>query len=103
MGSSHFLEPNSEKCQTCIFRSADEGGTVLHPKRMAQITQYLCQGTQHICHTNPDDLRSAFGHRACRGGRDLQLQVFAALGVIDAATDEALEVANQAYLASEAE
>lgn len=93
--NSQFLEPNPQQCRTCIFRPPQEGGTVLHPKRMAQITEYLCSGTQHICHTNPD--------RACRGGRDLQLQVFAVLGVIDEATDEALEVANQAYLASEAE
>ncbi|MGR3278504.1 hypothetical protein ACSYAD_25755 [Acaryochloris marina NIES-2412] len=61
---------------------------------MKEITQYLCQGTQHICHSKPD--------RACRGGRDLQLQVFAALGVIDKPTDEALHGANQDFLASHA-
>lgn len=87
---SQFLEPNLARCKTCIFRSPQEGGTVLHPARMEEITEYLCQGNQHICHTNPD--------RACRGGRDLQLQVFAALGLIDEPTDEALRLANQAFL-----
>jgi hypothetical protein len=59
---------------------------------MAEIIQYLCQGSQHICHTHPD--------RACRGGRDLQLQVFAVLGMIAEPTDEALAEANQAFLAT---
>ncbi|NJR56052.1 MAG: hypothetical protein HC768_16665 [Acaryochloris sp. CRU_2_0] len=93
--TTHFLEPNPSQCKTCIFRAPHDGGLELPPERLAEITEYLCWGNQHICHTNPD--------RVCRGGRDLQLQVFAALGMIDEATDEALEAANQAYLASKEE
>lgn len=59
---------------------------------MAEITEYLCKGKQHICHTNPE--------RAYRGGRDIQLQVFAVLGMIDQPIDEALWVANQEFLRS---
>ncbi|UJB72993.1 hypothetical protein HRE53_30140 (plasmid) [Acaryochloris sp. 'Moss Beach'] len=53
----------------------------------------MCKGKQHICHTNSD--------RACRGGRDIQLQVFTTLGFIDEPTDEALKVANQEFLQSQ--
>lgn len=91
--NSQFLEPNPAQCKTCIFRSPQEGGTILHPARMMEITQYLCQGTQHVCHTNPD--------RACRGGRDIQLKVFVALGMIDEPTDEALRTVNQEFIASQ--
>lgn len=59
---------------------------------MAEITEYLCKGKQHVCHTNPE--------YACRGGRDIQLQVFATLGFVDEPTDEALQAANQEFLQS---
>lgn len=92
--TSQFLEPNSSQCKTCIFRSPHNGGMVLGDDRIAEITEYLCKGNQHVCHINSD--------RACRGGRDLQLQVFAALGLIDEPTDEALQEANQEFLQSQA-
>ncbi|ABW31925.1 hypothetical protein [Acaryochloris marina] len=89
---SHFLEPNPAQCKSCIFRSPEDGGLVLGDDRTTEITEYLCSGKQHICHTNPE--------LACRGGRDIQLRVFAALGMIDQPTDEALWLANQEFLRS---
>lgn len=82
-----------EKCKTCIFRVPQDGGTILSSERIAEIHKYLIEGTQHICHFNPK--------RACRGGRDLQLKVFFAIGAIPEMTDEALAIANREYLAKQ--
>ncbi len=84
---SHFLEAPDHQCATCIFR---EDGLELAPGRLEEIQLYLLQGQQHICHTHDD--------QACRGGRDLQLQIFSRLGLIAAPTDEALRIANTEYL-----
>ena len=90
--NSPFLEPNPNQCRTCIFRSPQDGGLVLGNDRMAEITEYLCKGKQHICHTN--------SYKACRGGRNIQLQVFTTLGFINEPTDEALQATNQKFLQS---
>lgn len=75
-----------EQCKSCIFRH-DGNEVELRPERLAEIQAYLLQGTPHLCHTpqmngGPD--------RACRGGRDFQLQCWARMGIIAEPTDEAL-------------
>lgn len=52
-------------------------------ERLAEIQAYLLTGKTHLCHTDES--------RACRGGRDFQLQCWARMGLISEATDEALE------------
>jgi len=73
-------------CATCPFR---DGGL---PVRDLLERRALTEGTP-ICHSTGDSevtkkkiFKTA---HACRGARDLQLQLFAAIGFIEAATDEA--------------
>jgi hypothetical protein len=73
-------------CKTCVF--APGNPVHLTAARHGEIREYLLRGTPHLCHTpgpngRPDEL-------ACRGGRNLQLEVWARLGIIAAATDDAL-------------
>jgi hypothetical protein len=84
---SDFLPGRPKQCKTCIFRY---DGLRLPAERIREITDYLIKGQQHICHTSSE--------YACRGGRDIQLKVFCALGIIEEPTDEALNQANNKYL-----
>jgi hypothetical protein len=87
---SQFMQPMPQQCKTCIFRASPDSALALSPERLAEITQYLLEGTQHCCHTDAS--------RVCRGGRDLQLQVFYAMGLIAEPTDAALEISNDRFL-----
>ncbi len=77
------------QCATCPFRQ--EGWTEVRPLLMHRA---LNEATP-ICHSTGDGALSktklhAKDH-ACRGARNLQLEAFAAIGFIEAATDEAWE------------
>lgn len=72
-------------CQTCPF--AGETPVDLHPDRLLEITKNIveCKG-QHFCH-------SVNNKMICKGGRDLQLRVLFAIGLIESPTDEAFNAA----------
>jgi len=75
-------------CATCPFRQ--EGWT--HVRDLLQ-ERALNEATP-ICHSTgskPLSKRLKKTAHACRGARNLQLQVFAAIGFLEAATDEAWE------------
>ena len=77
-------QPMPRRCETCIFR--EDGRRVeLRLGRLAEIQAYLLVGKTHLCHTDET--------KACRGGRDFQLQCWARMGLIAEATDAALEEA----------
>jgi hypothetical protein len=83
---------NPVQCKSCIFKSPVEGGTELPPERMSEIYAYLLEGKQHTCHSD--------SRYACRGGRDIQLRLLCGKGAIESPTDEALQRANNEYLAN---
>jgi hypothetical protein len=64
-------------CATCPFR---EGSPYAH------LADDLCHSTGS---NNAINRRTGKPARICRGARDLQLQVFTAIGVLTAPTDEA--------------
>ena len=84
---SQYSEHQPEKCQTCIL-----GPTPLKlaPGKLEEILNYASKGTQHGCHSNEN--------RACRGVTDIQLRLLTLQGHIEAPTDEAFKLKNQAYL-----
>jgi hypothetical protein len=86
MTESNFLPGNPNQCDTCIFK---HGGYELEPEEIGKIYQYLCQGTQHVCHTNRN--------YACRGGRDIQLRLLTLLGELSEPTDKELKLAIQRF------
>lgn len=78
------------KCATCPFR---EGS------KYADLADYLTasalQESTRICHStgsNAINRRIGKAPLVCRGARDIQLKMFAALGVISEPTDEAWAV-----------
>lgn len=80
-----------ECCGTCPFRPAHEGGWT-HVRPLLE-KRALNDGSP-LCHsTGPRALKRPKGKviaaRICRGARNLQLEAMAALGIIEAATDEA--------------
>lgn len=83
-----------EKCKSCIFRT-DGNEAPINPHRLDEIRAYLMRGTVHICHT--PQLAGSEQEYACRGGRDFQLELFAAIGIIPEPTDEALAATMEEY------
>jgi hypothetical protein len=77
------------QCPSCVFRPESEGGVHLTPARHAEIRQLLLTGGNQRCHHDQN-------RTICRGGRDFQLEIWAALGLLDAPTDEALRRAMRA-------
>lgn len=79
-----------EQCATCPFRS---GSPYSHLARDLG-KQALSTGSR-ICHStgnnNAINKRTGKPPMICRGARDLQLQVLAGIGFLDAPTDEAWE------------
>jgi len=71
-------------CDECPFTA---GGVKLLPDTMAEITDYLAKGQNHLCHKDQSN------HTVCRGGRDFQLRLWCSLGIIQEPTDEALREA----------
>lgn len=81
------MKCNAKKCGSCMFGPKPID---LLPGRLQEILDMLASGGNQICHgTNNATI--------CRGGRDLQLKMFFAKGIIEAPTDEALAKAMQAY------
>ena len=72
------------QCPSCPFL---ETGLKLGTERMAQIQQYLLEGTNHFCHSDVSN------HTICRGGRNHQLTMWHRIGFIAEPTDEALKSA----------
>ena len=54
---------------------------------MLEITGYLLQGVNHLCHSDETN------HIICRGGRDYQLEIWHRLSIIKEPTDVALHEA----------
>lgn len=77
-------------CATCIFRERGER-TELAPGRLAEIQAYLLRGTPHLCHK--PQVEGKRTEVVCRGGRDFQLTMWHRMGILPAATDEALQEA----------
>jgi len=80
-----YMEPQSSKCKTCIGRSPREGGIDLSQERRNHITEYTCEGIQHVCHNSPPD-----NPRACREMADLMNRVMLLRGLVAAPTDDAV-------------
>jgi hypothetical protein len=75
-------------CATCPFR---EGSPYAH--LADDLGDSAVNNRSRICHStgsnNAINRRTGKPARICRGARDLQLQVFTAIGVLTAPTDEA--------------
>jgi len=73
-------------CNTCPFAGANP--VQLSEARYRECIENLVgfQPGQHLCH-------SADNEKICRGGRDIQLRYFYAIGVISKPTDEAFQEA----------
>lgn len=74
-------------CASCPFRRGSE-----HAHLADYLTESALSESSRICHStgsNAINKRTGKAERLCRGARDVQLKVFAALGVIKAPTDEA--------------
>lgn len=77
-----------EMCATCPFR---KGSELAH--LVAHLTQRAISEESRICHSTGSG--NAVNHRTgkppmvCRGARNVQLQVWHALGLLEAPTDEA--------------
>lgn len=69
------------KCTSCPFR---EGGD---PDLRARVSSLVLTEASQVCH-HPAIAGKPQTH-LCRGARDLQIEMFHRLGVIDSPTDEA--------------
>jgi hypothetical protein len=71
-------------CGTCPFTGTG-GAHVIRPEAKADyLTEIVTLQSSHLCHT-------ADNKKLCRGGRDIQLSVMVARGLIDEPTDECLD------------
>ena len=59
-------------CNECPFTA---GGVPLCPETMKDIIGYLSKGQNHLCHKDETN------KTVCRGGRNLQLKMFHAMGI----------------------
>lgn len=75
-------------CGTCPYR---EGSEYAYLKD--DLTRSAMSEASRICHSTGSDngihRRTGVPSHICRGSRDVQLQMFHSIGVIDAPTDEA--------------
>ncbi|MEG4086376.1 hypothetical protein [Microcoleus sp. POL10_C6] len=71
-------------CKTCPF--SGEKPLILSPDKLAMYYENLMGNGQHICHTTHNT-------QICRGGRDIQLKWFHAMGMLPEPTDEAFNEA----------
>ena len=84
------IKVNKAPCLTCPF--AGERPVRLCARRKTEIYAYVLRFRgSHTCHTTNDKT-------LCRGGRDLQLNLLASMGVITAPTDEAFDAASRAAM-----
>ena len=83
--------PVMEKpCKTCPF--AGENPVQIMPKRYADFIDNLAGKGQHLCH-------GAHNKAICRGGRNIQLRLLCAMGMLNEPTDEAFNQAINQSLA----
>lgn len=77
-------------CATCPFRPGSP-----YANLAADLAESALKTTSRICHStgsnNAINRRTGKPPLLCRGARDIQLKAFAAMGYIEAATDEAWE------------
>jgi hypothetical protein len=75
-------------CKTCPYEG--EKPVQLSPDRYYYFINNLAGNGQHLCH-------SLNNQAICRGGRNIQLRMLCAMGLLDEPTDEAFNQAlNQA-------
>lgn len=83
-----ILPVQPEKCATCPFRPHSK-----YAHLAADLADSAVTKASRICHStganNAINRQTGRPPMLCRGARDIQLEVFAALGVISEATDEA--------------
>lgn len=88
------LPVQPEKCATCPFKADSKFSFLAN-----ELAESALSNSSSICHNtgsnNAIHKRTGKPAMLCRGARDIQLTVFAAFGVIEAATDEAWEKACQ--------
>lgn len=77
------MKLRKKQCATCPFLWTDS----LLPDKMAEIHAYLLSGTNHLCHNDYTN------RTICLGGCKFQLTSWHCLGLIRAATFEALAIA----------
>ncbi len=79
------------KCATCPFRTDGKGYTevagLLLQRALSEATP-ICHSTG-TSNVTPKDKKLTQKNLACRGARDIQLNYFAEIGYLPAATDEA--------------
>lgn len=71
-------------CKTCPFEGKQP--VKLTPDRYHYFIENLAGNGQHLCHSKNNKA-------ICRGGRNIQLRILCAMGLLDKATDEAFEQA----------
>jgi len=72
----------TKPCKSCPFAGSDP--VKLTPKAMQRYLEKLASlQSQHFCHSTSDKI--------CRGGRDIQLKLLCAIGMLEAPTDEAFD------------
>lgn len=67
------LDVQLTKCKTCPFR-------INNQQLIAKITAKVLSSSNHICHNHDTKI--------CRGSRDVQIEIFHRLGVLESPTDE---------------
>jgi|SanBayMetagenome_1026888.scaffolds.fasta_scaffold66060_1 hypothetical protein len=85
--------PVQEKpCKTCPFEG--ENPVQLCPNRYKGFIENLAGQGQHLCH-------SVDNEAICRGGRNIQLRILCAMGMLTEPTDEAFDQAIEESLNSD--
>lgn len=80
------------KCETCPFHT-NERGRYACPDLVSRIMKQVLTDSSQFCH-HPRFVEKPETY-ICRGARDVQLEIFHRLGVIDSPTDEAWEQEGQ--------
>ena len=80
------LPVNVHKCATCPF-----GNNTDRTLQVQVIERCFTQQTSQVCHGTEGPNREP--RSLCRGMRDVQLQIFHRMGLLDEPTDEAWEKA----------
>jgi hypothetical protein len=81
-----------KQCPTCPFREDGNGYTQVRGLLVSRAIDIDTAGSPECHSTGESDVTHKKIHKAphvCRGARDLQLKLFAAIGFIEEATDAA--------------
>jgi len=82
------LKVQPQPCHTCPFEGKEP--VQLDPVRYNYFIKKLAGESQHLCHSVDNKM-------ICRGGRNIQLRILYAMGLIDKPTDECFDEAIQKY------